>query len=144
MPEEEGQSVPSWLQTFMADISGTREWSHSERIKLVNRLGFFCYYRPSDARAAAEQVRKILGISVNRFDALRKLDQTVEISRALHYDNEPTREHARLRDEEHLPRTGWLGEYLLHTQETECPLGWHFWIKFKRVPMNLMRRIRRL
>jgi len=25
------------------------------------------------------------------------------------------------------PTTGWLGEYLLHCQNSEAPLGWHFW-----------------
>lgn len=34
----------------------------------------------------------------------------------------------RLPGEEHYPNQGWLGAYLLYTQEGEAPLGWQFWV----------------
>jgi hypothetical protein len=73
-------------------------------------------------RMAADRLR----IPVDRFRALQKIEDTRELRRALravHY-----RERSpRLEGEDIYPEDGWLGAYLEFAQDSEVPLGWHFW-----------------
>lgn len=73
-------------------------------------------------RAAAERLR----IPPERFRALQKITDVRELRRALravhHRDLSP-----RLAGEDIYPTEGWLGAYLEFSQDSEVPLGWHFW-----------------
>ena len=100
-------------------------WSHWEKVCLVDKLGYFIHLRPSCTEEAKAVVRQILGVKSARFDKILLLKNKEEISRALYWH--PSSGHHRLAGEEHFPRTGWLGKYLLWCQDSEAPLGWHFW-----------------
>lgn len=117
--------VPDWIKTFIEDTLAKHHWDHWDKVCLVDNLGYFIHCRPTRGDEAKEAVRKLLGVKRDRFERILKLEQKEEISRALHWH--PPTGHHRLKGEEHFPRTGWLGKYLLWCQESEAPLGWHFW-----------------
>jgi hypothetical protein len=73
-------------------------------------------------RLAAERLR----ISPDRFRSIEKIESARDLRRALravhHQEKSP-----RLPGEDIYPDTGWLGAYLEFSQDSEVPLGWHFW-----------------
>lgn len=68
-----------------------------------------------------------LGWTPDRTLRLLPINRAHELRRALNkHVNGPTPD-VRLEDERIYPKTGWIGEYLRHTQGSEVPLAWHFW-----------------
>lgn len=47
----------------------------------------------------------------------------------------------RLPEEEVYPKTGWIGNYLLYAQNSEVPLGWHFWTAVAMIGASCRRNI---
>tara|TARA_Y100000310_G_scaffold314035_2_gene363048 strand:- start:8896 stop:10413 length:1518 start_codon:yes stop_codon:yes gene_type:complete len=117
--------VPPWINTFISDTKAKGVWKHWEKVVLVDNLGYFLHCRPSLGEQARAAVQQVLGVKRDRFEKMLLLETREEISRALYWH--PTTGHHRLKGEEHYPRTGWLGKYLLWSQDSEAPLGWHFW-----------------
>jgi hypothetical protein len=66
-----------------------------------------------------------LGFSEDRTRQTLLLGDTIDLRRALRFQE---REPRRLKDEGIYPRKGWLGNYLLYSQEDEAPLAYHFWV----------------
>lgn len=76
-----------------------------------------------DLRRLTEQAALYLEVRPERVEAMLDLNGQ-EMRRALKVK---PYEVYRYPDEQLYPRTGWLGAYLLYTQESENPMGWHFW-----------------
>lgn len=76
-----------------------------------------------DAEAVVHKLVAVTGRNEMWFDKLFRLP-VPEIRRALR--TRPTLLNRR-DFEELYPTDGWLGAYLLYCQESEAPLGWHFW-----------------
>lgn len=95
------------LQIALAER--TREISHM--LSAEERTVFYDRFGETIGRTA-DWVRTVLGLS------------RPDLRRAFYARPAPLQ---RLADEMLYPEDGWLGAYLLWTQETESPLGWHFW-----------------
>src|SRR5262245_7555676 len=73
--------------------------------------------------AEIQRIAKLLGRPTSWVTVLYTLP-IPEFRRALRSTPPILQRHPH---EEIYPTTGWLGDYLLFTQEMEAPLGWHFW-----------------
>ena len=76
-----------------------------------------------DPEATLSAIAKYLGRSEKWVKTLYTLSGP-DFRRALRSKPKP---HERTGHEMIYPETGWLGDYLLYCQESESPLGWHFW-----------------
>jgi len=66
-----------------------------------------------------------LGFPEDRTKQILELGSAVDLRRALRFGPRKVR---RLEGEHIYPKDGWLGSYLLYSQEDEAPLAYHFWV----------------
>ncbi len=88
------------------------DWLAQDHMALPDQGEPFVTWAAQSLGTTPERVRSMLRLSPR------------DRRRALYA--KPTKLH-RYRDEKVYPTTGWLGAYLLYTQESENPLPWHFW-----------------
>jgi len=113
------------LEKFMRDLDRKEVLEDQEVLAgvVTGIVPHLPSFSKSDTDAVTQKLIAVTGRSALWFDKLFRLS-IPEIRRALRTrPNLPNR-----RDAEALyPTDGWLGGYLLYCQESEAPLGWHFW-----------------
>lgn len=83
------------------------------------------YLPRDDFDALSEAIRSRLQIPPSRFRLMLRLDRLEDLAAALRFQ---ASHHTRLDVEQVYPKDGWIGAYLLWSQGSEVPLGWHFWM----------------
>lgn len=111
------------LDKFLADLPALAGHPDAQVHAIIGMLPHFPAFPAEDQRTVIESLARITGrpaVWVARVFDL----SPIEVRRALRSQPPRLDRHGH---ETVYPSDGWLGAYLLYAQDSEAPLGWHFW-----------------